>query len=221
MGTLNSIANVWKNLQEFDLRPIREAAERDVRIAIVEAPAGASEAPGSAGETLAAQMRGDPARLAAGTQAPILQAPVNDATGAGNAELIILLPASPTQSTDGERALVKTWNAAGKKVLVLLDTEKADEAPVGWPGLGCGAVAFRATRRACFPGERLRQHRAEPAARPAPGLGQAFPIAANVHRAPVDQRDQHFQCDLTRWARGLPKWFRSWICRSTSPTSRC
>ncbi len=38
MSGINEIANVWKNLKEVDLRPLREAALRPVKLAIVGKP---------------------------------------------------------------------------------------------------------------------------------------------------------------------------------------
>jgi uncharacterized protein (DUF697 family) len=111
MGTLDTFANVWKNLQELDLRPIREAAERDVRIAIV------GQA-GSGRHTLAGQLRSDPARPQASTQAPILIATPRDAAEAKNADLIILMLSSVESDLTAERALVRDWGSAAKKILV-------------------------------------------------------------------------------------------------------
>ena len=53
MSGINEIANVWKNLKEVDLRPLREAALRPVRLAIVGKP-------GVGRHTLADQIRQDP-----------------------------------------------------------------------------------------------------------------------------------------------------------------
>ena len=55
MSGINEITNVWKNLKEVDLRPLREAALSPVRLAIVGRP-------GVGRHTLANQIRQDPQR---------------------------------------------------------------------------------------------------------------------------------------------------------------
>jgi hypothetical protein len=53
MSGINEIANVWKNLKEVDLRPLREAALSPVKLAIVGQPGGGCH-------NLADQIRQDP-----------------------------------------------------------------------------------------------------------------------------------------------------------------
>ena len=144
MGTLNAFANIWKNLQELDLRPIREAAERDVRIAIV------GQA-GSGRHTLAGQLRSDPARPQVSTQAPILIATPGDAAEARNADLIIVMLSSAESDEAAERALVRDWGAAGKKMLVFhnqFGEANANSQLPEWAGWGpARAVGGQATDR--------------------------------------------------------------------------
>ena len=111
MGKLDLLANVWENLQELDVRPIREAAEREVRLAIV------GQA-GSGRHTLAEQLRSDPAHQQAAAQTPILIATPEDAAEARHADLIVLMLSNATNDDAAERALARDWAAAGKNVLV-------------------------------------------------------------------------------------------------------
>ncbi len=144
MGKLNVLAGVWKNLKELDLRPIREAAERDVRIAIVGHT-------GSGRHTLAEQLRSDPARPQAATQTQILITTPENAAEAANADLVILMLSSTASDDTAERAQMRDWGAAGKKVLVFhnqFDQAVANERVPEWAGWGTmRAAGGRATDR--------------------------------------------------------------------------
>jgi uncharacterized protein (DUF697 family) len=144
MGKLDAFAKVWKNLQELDLRPIRGAAERDVRIAIVGQP-------GSGRHSLAEQLRNDPARPQANTQTPILIAAPEDATEAKKADLIILMLSSIASDDTAERALANDLGSIGKKVLVFhnqFDQAFGNVRPPEWATWGATrAVSGQVTDR--------------------------------------------------------------------------
>ena len=55
MPSYRDLNTVWSNIKEFELQPIRQAALREVRIALIGAP-------GSGRHTLGDQMRTDPAK---------------------------------------------------------------------------------------------------------------------------------------------------------------
>jgi uncharacterized protein (DUF697 family) len=119
MAAWKDIANMWKNVREVDLRPIREQAVRQVNIVLVGAE-------GSGRHTLAEQMRSDPARANMRTHTPVFitgleaNAPVEDA------DLIILMVKLETSDLDLPQTLANQWTSAGKKVLVFYNELKID-----------------------------------------------------------------------------------------------
>jgi uncharacterized protein (DUF697 family) len=114
MGAFSYLTNVWDVLKEADLRPLREAALRGVRIAIVGAP-------GSGRSTLAEQLRHDPARPLQVSDTPVLVLDLDSAAQAANADLIILMIDSRKVDTTQEQELVKAWFNLGKKTLVFIN----------------------------------------------------------------------------------------------------
>ena len=114
MSGINEIANVWKNLKEVDLRPLREAALRPVKLAIVGRP-------GVGRHTLANQIRQDPQRPESKTQTAVLISELNSVDGVNAAELIILVLDATSTDFSLEQALAKKWVDAGKKVLVFIN----------------------------------------------------------------------------------------------------
>ena len=122
MAGIKDVSNVWKNIREVDLRPIREAALQPLHLAIVGAP-------GSGRHTLAGQMRIDPSRPAMQTHSQLGIADLDGAAQAGMANLIILVVDLTSTDTSRELALARAWVAAGQRVLVLLN--KIDLLPGG------------------------------------------------------------------------------------------
>ena len=114
MSGIQEIANVWKNLKEVDLRPLREAALRPVKLAIVGRP-------GVGRHTLADQIRQDPQRPESKTQTAVLISELNSVDRVSAAELIILVLDATSTDFSLEQALAKKWVDAGKKVLVFIN----------------------------------------------------------------------------------------------------
>lgn len=114
MAGLLDIANTWKIVTEMDLRPLREQAERGVRIVLVGKP-------GSGRHALAAQMRRDPARpdTKTATPLPILELEISDRIA--HSDLIILVMNALNGDDRLERDLVRGWLDAGKRVLVVIN----------------------------------------------------------------------------------------------------
>jgi uncharacterized protein (DUF697 family) len=121
-------STVWKNIQELDLRPIREAAEQELNLALVGAP-------GVGKRTLAGQLRADPRRLDQRTLTPILIADLEQGEQATHADLIILLVDVRVPDLRQEQALLDGWRKAEKNVLIFynkLDTLPETEAVIPW-----------------------------------------------------------------------------------------
>jgi uncharacterized protein (DUF697 family) len=114
MPGVKDLFNVWKNLKEVDLRPIRESALRPVRVAIVGRP-------GAGRHTLAEQMRSDPQRPEKKTQTALLISDLDSPDQAIAAELIILMLDATAKDFSQEQALAKKWSEAGKKVLTFVN----------------------------------------------------------------------------------------------------
>lgn len=133
MPGLKDITNIWKNIREIDLRPIREEAEQPLEIAIVGAP-------GSGRHTLAEQLRSDPAQPQAETLTPVVIASLETPGMANNADLIILLVDATQTDFTREQDLVRGWSDLGKKVLTfynkfdLVDSRQAVEQWRNWGG---------------------------------------------------------------------------------------
>jgi len=132
MAGLNDLFNVWKNLKEVDLRPIRESALIPVKLAIVGRP-------GVGRHTLAGQMRRDPQKPERRTQTALLISDLSAPDRALAAELIILMLDATANDFSQEQALAKKWFDAGKKVLTfvnkvdLLGNQPLVSSSEGWP----------------------------------------------------------------------------------------
>jgi uncharacterized protein (DUF697 family) len=111
MPKLTEVTNVWKNIQEIDLRPIREAAEKNIRIAIVGAA-------GTGRGALANQLRCDPSRSDMKTNTPVLITDPGSSEAISEADLIILVVDAGADDFSQEEELVQTWLTAGIPILV-------------------------------------------------------------------------------------------------------
>jgi len=138
MPGLSSIANVWNNVKEVDLRPIRQEALQSVRIVIVGAP-------GSGRKTLARQMSIDPARPELRGNAPVLILDLDQNQAANDADLILLVMDSRRPDFARETELARSWAEAKKKVVVLINqfTPPAESTALGpWVNWGQRRVIY-------------------------------------------------------------------------------
>ena len=102
MAGWKDIANVWKNVREVDLRPIREDALRDVNIAIVGLE-------GSRRHELADHLRSDPQRSDTRTQTPIRIANLEAKEELASADLLILIVDGDEEDMPRQRAWAHEW----------------------------------------------------------------------------------------------------------------
>jgi uncharacterized protein (DUF697 family) len=123
MAGIKDLTNVWTNIRQIDMRPLAEAAERGIRIALVGRP-------GAGKHALADLLRRDPSRPQALTQTPLLIADLEESGDThslvdrlAGADLVILLvdDEEPVAFSATERALARAWSDAGLKVLVLVN----------------------------------------------------------------------------------------------------
>lgn len=124
----NSFVNIWKTVGEVDLRPIRQDALREVRLALV----GKS---GSGRNTLADQMRRDLNRPDATTHSPVQILDLEEASQARTAHLVILMIAGEAPDLERPRALAHELSSAGKKVVVFYNVQPGQARPAlgkGW-----------------------------------------------------------------------------------------
>lgn len=132
MSTTSSVTNIWNNIKEIDLRPLREDALRLVRIVI-------AGAPGSGRNLLAGQLRRDPHRPDEQTQSPLLVVDLEKARQIPDCDLVILMigPQPGTRPDDftTEKTLMQGWANSGRKVLVFVN--QAGPGP-GQPWLSWG-----------------------------------------------------------------------------------
>jgi len=122
LAGLKDLNNVWNNVKEIDLRPLAEAAQKSLHIALV----GRDEA---ALASLAQAMRRDPSRPDQVTQSPLLLVHLGDSQAGDDlnqtsrADLIVLSLQVADEEASRERELAKSWANAGKAVLVILPPE--------------------------------------------------------------------------------------------------
>jgi uncharacterized protein (DUF697 family) len=112
MARMKDITSIWTNIKEIDLKPSRDAALNQVKIALVGRL-------GSGRHALAELLRRDPARPQEQTLSPLAILPLESADGAAGADLIILLVDLTQADITAEQALSQGWNDRGKKILVL------------------------------------------------------------------------------------------------------
>jgi uncharacterized protein (DUF697 family) len=161
MASLKDLTNAWKNIREFDLRPLRETALRPVKIALVGAI-------GSGRHTLLDQMRndesgsaGDALRAVARTPAVIATpetASSIDAIQVEQTDLIILVSSTARREDETERLLIRRLSDSGKKTLVFInrsDTAEdndiaAEQAGTGFARTVYGSALDRTSLLKCF-----------------------------------------------------------------------
>jgi uncharacterized protein (DUF697 family) len=137
LSSLANIPNIWKNIKEMDLRPLREQATQVVKIAIIGAP-------GSGRAELARQIRSDPAHGNMETQTPLLVADLDAFKQAEGADLIILVVSSDGEEDPVRQALEGGWRSAGKKMVLLVNqpTPQVGVIPGAWEGLGARSILY-------------------------------------------------------------------------------
>lgn len=133
MAGISSITNVWNNIKEIDLRPIREEAMNMVKIAVVGGP-------GTGRSALAAQLRRDPLHGNVELQTPVMVLDIDSAQQAADADLIFLLIGPGDYSR--EMALARGWNNAGKRVLAVYNLEASQTGERPWVDLGAQRVVY-------------------------------------------------------------------------------
>ena len=112
MPGLKELTNIWENVREVDLRPIREEASQEVKILL----AGRQ---GSGRRTLAENMRRDPARPGVHTTTPIAILDLEvDEQAVKSADLIVIMVSASGEESERHRLLSQEWTRAGKKVIV-------------------------------------------------------------------------------------------------------
>lgn len=110
------LGNIWKNLREIDLRPIRQEAERQTWLALVGARDNSVQA---LAEALHAESRRAlPATDASRNSPALITAQPNDANAAMDADLVVLVLDEDEGDDAPERALFQRWLEAGKQVIV-------------------------------------------------------------------------------------------------------
>lgn len=114
MAGIRDLSNAWQTVTELDVRPLREQAERGVRIALVGKA-------GSGRQALADQMRKDPSRPEKATLSPLYIIDLETADGLPEVDLVILLINAADRDDRLERARVRTWLDDGNRVFVLIN----------------------------------------------------------------------------------------------------
>ena len=107
MPPWDKVANVWKNVQEVDLRPIRREAERRTTLALI------GQA-GSGRQALADLLRIDPSRPEAPIPAPVRLLDLDEQDPPAGADLALVLVQADQQDVSAEQRTVNRWVAAGK-----------------------------------------------------------------------------------------------------------
>lgn len=113
MAGLKDLGNIWNNVKEFDLRPLREEALQPLRITLV-----GSDRVGM--QSLAEAMRVDPDRPQVRVEAPLTLLSLEHARELGATDLIILLTAQAAEETAAERDLARLWTDQGRNLLVVV-----------------------------------------------------------------------------------------------------
>jgi uncharacterized protein (DUF697 family) len=119
MADWTDVANIWRNVREIDLRPIREQALRDVRIALVGEQ-------GSGRNALADAMRHDPHRPEVYTHTPVTIADLDAKEEITGVQLLVLMVDPGSTDLQRQRAWAHQWRDAGKMVLVFYNRKPSE-----------------------------------------------------------------------------------------------
>jgi uncharacterized protein (DUF697 family) len=129
---LSGLSNVWKNVKEVDLRPLRQEAQRELNIVL----AGRE---GTGRHSLARQMRRDPLRQGQETDAPLAILGLDEAQAAQGIDLAILLLDPHAGDLEAEKSLFRAWSAQGVETIVFTNARQ----PQTEPGNLAGDPAYR------------------------------------------------------------------------------
>jgi uncharacterized protein (DUF697 family) len=125
MSKLSGLATTWNTIKEIDLRPLRQAAMKNLDIVLTGRTAAEIA-------RLAEQMRRDPSRPGMQTNSPLHLTDLDSAvTAIVSADLvIILIDAKRDQPADDfstEKTLVQGWSSSDQKVLVFFNHPQGSE----------------------------------------------------------------------------------------------
>lgn len=142
MPTLDQITAVWRNIKEFELAPIRKEALRELNIVLIGNPQ-------TDLEQLARQMQHEPHIAGYEVHSTVRLLPLDQASQAQGADLILLLLDPSQKDYHLEQALCREWGNAGRKTLLICnsddpeyDAEKLRQwAPWGAAAFMCGPLA--------------------------------------------------------------------------------
>lgn len=121
MSTRKQLSDVWNNIQEFDLRPIRDAALQSVGIAVIGPP-------GSGRHALADAMRCDPASLTEVTQTPVVILSLAECVTLPDVDLIIIITLSNDEDYANSLALAHRCADSGKLTVFLCNSSNVEDA---------------------------------------------------------------------------------------------
>ena len=124
MAGISDLSNAWQTVTELDVRPLREQAERGVRIALVGKP-------GSGRHALAEQMRRDPSRPEQVSPAPILILDLDESADLPRVDLVILLMNAADPDDRLARIQVRMWLDAGRRVFAFINRPLVFTSPEG------------------------------------------------------------------------------------------
>jgi uncharacterized protein (DUF697 family) len=120
MAGLKDLGNIWNNVKEFDLRPLREEALHPLYVSLV-----GSDRAGI--QTLAEAMRIDLERPQVRVESPLMLLTLEQAKELGSVDLIILLTAPGSEDMAVEHELARLWTDQGRNLLVVVQPAPAPE----------------------------------------------------------------------------------------------
>lgn len=129
MAKVKDVANIFNNVRELDLRPIRAAAEKPLEIVL-------AGKPGSGRDAFAARLQIDPSRPDAGAFGRIITGSLAADQLSPNADLYIVLVSAGESNPAQEQDLARNLGRLSKTVLVLIN--RVSDPPQGQVTAGLG-----------------------------------------------------------------------------------